>query len=115
MGKVTIYGKVPSKANNYKVGDGVFYKPKAITDYENAFFLQCNQYRNRNIQGFFELYLDVYYPSNRSDLDGALKLILDVLQRKVNAIKNDNKMVKLVANKYVDKINPRVELELIEL
>lgn len=113
--KVTILGTVPSKSNNYRVGNGKFYKPKTLVDYENSFFLQCNHYRNRNIQGFFELYIDVYYPSNRSDLDGALKAVLDILQKKVNAIANDNKMVKIVAQKFVDKEKPRVELEIIEL
>ena len=112
---VTILGTVPSKANNYRFGNGRVYKPKALTDYENSFFLQCNQYRNKNIKGFFEMHLDVYYPSNRSDLDGALKVVLDILQNKVKAIDNDNKMVRLVANKYVDKLKPRIEFEIIEL
>ncbi|MGN6438519.1 MAG: RusA family crossover junction endodeoxyribonuclease [Agriterribacter sp.] len=113
--KVTIIGQVPSKSNLYRIGKQGFYKPKILTDYENAFFLQCNHYRNKMISGFFELYLDVYYPSNRSDLDNALKIVLDVLQKKVKAIENDNKMVKLVANKFVSKENPRVEFEIIEL
>lgn len=113
--KVTIYGTVPSKANNYQIGKGKFFKPKTIIDYENSFYLQCNEYRNKNIEGFFEMYIDVYYPGNRSDLDNAMKVVLDILQHKVNAIKNDNKLVKLVACKYVDKVKPRVEFEIIEL
>lgn len=66
------------------------------------------------IEGFFELYVNVYYPSNRSDLDGALKCLLDSLQ-KVGAIKNDNKCVKIVAQKFIDKERPRVEFELKEV
>ena len=36
---VTILGTVPSKANNYRFGNGRVYKPKALTDYENSFLL----------------------------------------------------------------------------
>jgi len=108
----TILGNVPSKSNSYKVininGHGSLGKAKALKDYENRFFIQCNQYRNANIAGYFELRLKVFYPSERSDLDNSLKIILDCLQ-KVKAIKNDNKCVKIVAEKFLDKINPRIE------
>lgn len=64
--------------------------------------------------GYFELYVDVYYPSGRADLDNSLKIILDSLQ-KAKAIKNDNKCVKIVAQRFIDKKEPRIEFKLVEL
>lgn len=114
----TILGNPPSKANQYKVitlnGHGSLAKTKALKEYEEKFYLQCGAYRNRNIQGFFELYVDVYFHSNQPDLDNALKCLLDCLQG-CRAIKNDRNCVKIVANKFIDKNNPRVEFTLVEV
>jgi hypothetical protein len=52
--------------------------------------------------------MDVYYLNQRSDLDNSAKVVLDCLQ-KVKAIKNDNKCVKLVLRKFLDKEKPRIE------
>ena len=111
---VTIYGNVPQKSNSYRIGDKRLFKTKALTDYESAFYLQMGAYRNLNIEGFFEFYIDVYFPSMRSDLDNAMKVCLDCLQRG-NAIKNDNRCVKMVAQKFVDKVNPRIEFSIREV
>jgi Holliday junction resolvase RusA-like endonuclease len=83
-------------------------KTAGLKEYENKFYIQCGKYRNANIAGYFELHVKVYYPSERSDLDNSLKIILDCLQ-KVKAIRNDNKCVKIVAEKYLDKERPRIE------
>lgn len=110
----TIRGICPSKSNCYRTSNNIFYKTDALTSYERYFFLQCKVYRNANIKGLFELYLKVFYPANRADLDNSLKVVLDCLQY-VKAIPNDNKCVKIVAEKYVDKKDPRIEFEIIEL
>lgn len=113
-----IKGIVPSKSNCYKIitisGHGSLCKSKALKEYEQSFYLQCQIYRNKNITGLFEIDLDVYYPSNRSDLDNSLKCVLDCLQ-KVKAIDNDNKCVKITASKFIDKENPRIEFTLTEI
>lgn len=118
MERQTIYGNPPSKSNCYRIvtinGHGALAKTKALKQYENDFFIQCNKYRNRNINGYFEFHIDVFYPSQRSDLDNVLKCCLDCLQ-KVKAIKNDNKCVKIVANKFLDKLNPRITFEIVEV
>jgi len=116
--KQVIYGNPPSKSNCYRIitlgGHGSLAKTKAMNQYEKDFYIQCNHYRNKNIEGYFEIYIDVFYPSQRADLDNSLKVVLDCLQ-KVNAIKNDNKAIKIVAQKFLDKLNPRIEFELIEI
>jgi Holliday junction resolvase RusA-like endonuclease len=50
----------------------------------------------------------------RSDIDNSLKVQLDCLQ-KCKAIKNDNLCVKIVAEKFVDKENPRVEFKIVTI
>lgn len=116
--KQVILGQPPSKSNSYKVitlyGHGSIGKSSALKKYEESFFLQCGQYRDKEIAGFFELYLDVYFQSNRPDLDNSLKIVLDCLQQ-CKAITNDRQCVKIVAQKFIDKNNPRIEFELKEL
>ena len=115
--KVTIYGDVVSKSNQYKIitinGHASLKKSDAVKDFEKKFYLQ-NSLRNANIEGFFELYMDAYFSSNRKDLDGAFKLVLDMLQAS-KTIKNDRNCVKIVANKYIDKNNPRIEFTIVEV
>ena len=113
----TIYGQIPSKSNSYRIitigGHASLGKTPAMKEFEKKFYLQCG-YRNKNIQGFFELYIDVYFQSNQPDLDNALKGALDCLQA-CKAIKNDRNCVKIVANKFIDKNNPRLEFTLVEV
>lgn len=114
----TIYGQVPSKSNCYRIitlgGHGSLAKSPALKAYEQNFYMQIGALRNRNIEGFFEFYARVYYPNNRSDIDNSAKIILDCLQ-KANVIKNDNKCVKLVLEKFIDKDKPRVEIFIKEI
>jgi Holliday junction resolvase RusA-like endonuclease len=110
-GVETIYGKVPSKSNNYKVGKGGFYKSKQVSVFETDFKMQCKVYRDANIDGEFEFYLDVYFKNPASDLDGAFKGVLDCLQQ-VNAITNDKNCKMIFARKFTDKKTPRIEFEI---
>jgi Holliday junction resolvase RusA-like endonuclease len=66
------------------------------------------------IEGNFKFEIDVYYNSRRPDLDNSLKSTLDCLQ-KCSAIKNDNKCVEIIARKHLDKLNPRIEFDIIPL
>ena len=116
--KQVIYGTVPSKSNCYKIvtinGHASLAKQKALKQFEKDFYIQCNKYRNANIDGYFELHMDVFYPSQRADLDNSLKIVLDCLQH-VKAIANDNRCTGLVIQKYLDKANPRIEFEIKEI
>lgn len=75
--KQIIHGKVPSKSNCYKVvtlnGHGSLAKQPALKEYEKSFYLQCSQYRNKNISSLFELHLNVFYENQRPDLTTVLK------------------------------------------
>ena len=114
--KQVIRGVCLSKSNGYrtKPGGGM-YKSKALTNYEKSFYLQCNQYRNKLISSPFELTIDAYFKTNANDLDGIFKIVLDILQHQVKAITNDNLCTSIIARKFVDKKEPRVEFELKEV
>ncbi len=120
--KQVIFGNIPSKSNCYKIitlksKDPIkrpmtsLGKTSALAKYEKDFFIQCNIYRNKMMDGYLQIEVDVYYPSQRSDLDNSLKVLLDCLQ-KVKAFKNDNKITRIVANKFLDARNPRIEFEI---
>ncbi len=113
-----IRGVCPSKSNSYKIitlyKNGKPYsslgKTDKLRDYEKSFYLQCSKYRNARITGLFEFHIDVFYPSQRADIDNALKIVLDCLQHDyVNAIKDDRNCVGITARKFVDKADPRIE------
>jgi Holliday junction resolvase RusA-like endonuclease len=116
--KQVIHGKVPSKSNCYKVvtlnGHGSMAKQQALKDYEKSFYLQCNQYRGKMINTLFELCLNVFYENQRPDLDNCFKTVLDCLQS-CKAIKNDRNCVKIISEKFIDKVNPRIEFEIIPI
>ena len=108
----TILGQVISKANNYTVGNNAgmgrhIVKTPELKAYERSFISQCRIYANRLIDGRFTLFVTVYESSIRYDLDNALKTILDCLQM-AKAITNDNLCVRIVADKKIDRRNPRV-------
>ncbi len=109
----TIFGTVPSKSNSYRIGHKGLFKTKALTDYESKFYIQCKS-RGKMITGYFELEMKVFYPNERSDLDGALKCILDCMQ-KAKVIKNDNRCTRIIVEKYLDKKSPRIEFVIKEI
>lgn len=114
----TIIGQVPAKANSYRIirvgGHSELKKTDAVKSYENSFYMQVGQYRNLMIEGFYELHLRVYFKTLSNDLDNAIKTIGDCLQQ-TRTIKNDNRCVKIVAEKFIDKNNPRIEFSLVEV
>lgn len=108
MEREIIYGQVVSKANNYEVGNNkhggrYIIKSEAIRAYEHSFIEQCQIYKDRMIDCHFTLYVAVYESSVRYDLE----TILDCLQM-ARAITDDNLCRKIVAEKHIDKNNPRI-------
>lgn len=118
-----IRGNTPSKSNCYKIitmGSGIkrhasLAKTKALKQYEDDFYIQLPpKLRNLDISGYFKFEIDVFYPSQRADLDNSLKVVLDCLQ-KTKTIRNDNKCVEIIARKALDKADPRIEFKITEV
>ena len=107
-----IQGNIPSKSNNYRLSRGRMFKDAKVKRYEELFALQCR--KNKPITGKFKLEVTVYFKNAKSDLDNALKTLLDCIE-KTGLISNDNKCYEIVAKKQVDIKKPRVEFEIIEL
>ncbi len=114
---VVITGQCPSKANQYRVvtihGHGSLAKGKALKEYEQRFFMQC-PLRDANIDTRFKLDVDVYFQSDRADLDNSLKVLLDCMQV-CKVITNDRLCAEIHARKFIDKINPRIEFTITKL
>lgn len=113
-----IYGNIVSKANHYMaVPDGSggrrIIKDGAIRAYEKSFKEQCKVYKGKAVKGVFGLVADVYFSSSQSDLDNALKTLLDCLQG-CGAFADDNKCICIEARKHIDRVRPRVRFALKE-
>lgn len=113
----TIYGQPPSKSNSYKIitinGHSKLGKTDATKKYEQDFFMQCSL-RKKGICKRFKLTIDVFFTSDRPDIDNSLKVVFDCLQS-CGAIKNDRLCAEIHARKLIDKKNPRIEFEIEEL
>ena len=115
----TILGQVVSKANNYlsvpaSNGERRIIKSERMRAYENSFALQCQLYRDKNIDRPFKLHIIVFESTWSYDLDNALKGVLDNLQY-CHAITNDNLCVAINARKAIDRQNPRIVYAIEEL
>ena len=108
---ITILGQVPSKSNGYRIGGNRLYKTVDLKSYEVSFEWQIRKHKGETVRVPFEIWIDVYFQSNRSDLDNAAKVILDCLQN-TGIIENDRLCSVLVMRKHVDKENPRIEFEI---
>lgn len=109
-----IFGNCPSKSNSYRIGQKKLLKTEDLKSYERNFILQCNRYKNKNINKPFRLDLVVYFAAMKQDLDNSFKVILDCLQS-CKAISNDNLCMEIVARKEIDAKNPRIEFKITEL
>lgn len=61
------------------------------------------------LTGDVSLTVRVYRPAKRGDLDNAIKILIDSMQGIL--YENDSQIVRIVAERYDDKHNPRVEVE----
>jgi Holliday junction resolvase RusA-like endonuclease len=66
------------------------------------------QFRGKPLQCDIGLDIDFYVSNHRSDLDNLLKATLDCLTGIV--WKDDKQIIELLVRKYVDKKNPRIEM-----
>jgi len=65
------------------------------------------------LEGEVVLRVDVYRPRRQGDLDNTLKAVQDSL--KGIAWRDDKQVVEIVARRFEDKDNPRIEIEVEEV
>lgn len=111
---IIITGQVPSKSNGYRIGNNRLYKTAELKSYEINFSWQIKKHITEIIKNPFQIWIHVYFQSNRSDLDNAAKIILDCLQEN-KIILNDRLCSILLMEKHIDKINPRIEFKINEI
>lgn len=68
------------------------------------------QYAGKPLKCYIGLDIDFYVPNHRSDLDNLLKATIDCLTGIL--WDDDNQIVQILTNKYIDKKNPRITIEL---
>ena len=66
------------------------------------------------ITGPVAVFLDVYRPRRRGDLDNILKATLDAIQNGV-AYRDDDQVEQITAVRYDDKRAPRIEVSVVAL
>ena len=104
---------VPPSVNHYWIRTR---KGSALSEagrtYKALVALQCRAMNLAPIQtGTLGLHIAVYRPAKRGDIDNYLKGILDALKGYV--FNDDSQVVKLIVERFDDKANPRVEVELL--
>jgi Holliday junction resolvase RusA-like endonuclease len=89
-------------------------KAKDLRHYEKDFLKQVPpRVKGLMLEKPLNFIIDVYYPNRRSDLDNCFKVVLDCLQ-KAEVIKNDNKVIQIIARKFIDPANPRIDFKVEE-
>jgi crossover junction endodeoxyribonuclease RusA len=99
----------------YKTGQGRFYKSKKAKDWEQeAYFVIKSQTRRyKSLQELTSpLYVGITLFLKRDrDIDSSMKLLFDLLED-AGIIENDNLIEHLNIKKFMDKKNPRMEIEI---
>lgn len=107
---MTITLPVPPSANRYwrNFNGRMVTSTEARTYKESAAWL-ARAAGAELIAGDVSVTMRVYRPAKRGDIDNYLKVLCDSMQGVFYA--DDSQIVRIVAERYDDKKNPRVEVE----
>ena len=87
------------------------YKSKEAKDWENLAGYELIPYRPKKpLLGALYCQIDLFLKRDR-DVDGSNKLVLDLLQA-MRFYENDSQITHLNIRKFVDKTNPRMEIDI---
>lgn len=104
----------PPSANDYwRHNRGITHRSQQAKNYIAYVDLVCRNLGMAPVDGEVSLRLQFFRPARRMDLDNMLKVLLDALQG--FGYHNDSQVVEIHAQRFEDKQNPRVELEIISL
>lgn len=107
-------GQLPAKKNAWRLGQYGIYqsKNKEIDVFISQLLKQMKQYSGLPLKGSCRLSCELWQ-SNRTDLDGQLTTLCDILQTS-GIVENDRLIKDIRAKKNIDNKNPRIELKIIE-
>lgn len=94
----------------YRYGRRGMYKIAKARAWETDAIYKIKRVRwdRKPITGTIEMWVHLYLKRDR-DIDGSLKLILDVFE-KAGVYENDSQVTVLQVRKQMDKKNPRIEI-----
>lgn len=102
----------PSINRTYKTGNGRFYCSQEATAFKEEVGWQL-KHCNVPPLGKLGMIIGYYFVDERRDIDSGCKILLDSLQG--HLYKNDKQVKAKLEFVYVDKQNPRCEIEVVPL
>ena len=104
----------PSINNTYKRGKNSFYKSAEAKAWETqAGWELKKQWRRKPLEGHIHLRVAWFFKRER-DISSGLKILEDLLQKQ-SVYLNDSQIYQEYTEKFFDKENPRVEIEVVEI
>jgi crossover junction endodeoxyribonuclease RusA len=101
----------PPSANRYwRYNRGQIHRSAEADAYKTEIGWKCKIARLSPSPNPVKIWLDVYRPAKRGDLDNLAKVILDGLQG--HLYHNDSQVIELHMRRFDDKHNPRVEVRM---
>lgn len=106
---VTITLPYPPSANRYwRTFRGMVVKSDQARQYQEQAGWIAKTQGVQPLEGDITVRIDVYRPAKRGDLDNSIKVLLDSLNG--IAYQDDSQIVKIIAQRFNDKRNPRAEI-----
>lgn len=103
----------PTLNNTYKISGNRMYKSQEAIDWQEVVGWEIKSKHIKLIKEEVFVGISMFLKRDR-DIDSSLKLILDTLAD-VGVYKNDSQVISLRVEKFVDKINPRMEVLIFEV
>ena len=105
----TITLPYPPSANRYwRNVDGRMVKSAQARQYQESAGWIAKEQGLQPLAGSVAVDVRVFRPTRRGDLDNCLKVVLDAM--KGIGYEDDSQIVKILAQRFDDKDNPRIEL-----
>jgi len=112
LAKFTLFGEVPSKKNQWHIGNGRMYMAKGVHDWNTSIGWQIRaQLRGLKVpSGPLRIEMDFFIKRDK-DLDNLCATVLDGLQ-KMSVLQNDRIVFQVEASKTKVKKEPHVDIRL---
>lgn len=104
---ITLELPLPPSTNRYWRNVGYkTLKSKEAREYAQTVGMLCRIADVTPLAGDVSLELDIYFPDKRGDLSNRIKVCEDALNG--HTYQDDKQVKRLVAERFIDKANPRV-------